>query len=310
VAAREPLRPDDLFAEAGRKVLARHLARMLERERGTKAGDELALKQMRVATRRMRSVWRVFDGAYRRSEQRRYVAELRAVARRLGAVRDLDVLIGSLPAIEGLQQLAESWRSERAEAAAQLLAHLESPAYSRFVADYRAFVGSPTAAASRRGRHTRVADVAGVSIESAYQQLLRLGRELDERDISTFHALRIAGKSLRYALETFRDLLPVEPLGRCDARLVTLQDALGGVNDRAVAADHLAGWLAGDHTSADPGARSAVEAYVDRQLSELEALRTDAVRAWRAVASPPFQHDIDLAVSAAAADTGDGLADR
>ena len=38
---------------------------------------------MRVATRRMRAAWRVFDGAYGQA-QRRYVKELRVVAARLG----------------------------------------------------------------------------------------------------------------------------------------------------------------------------------------------------------------------------------
>jgi len=47
--------PDDHWADAARKMLHRHVVRMLEREGATRAGDVLALKQMRVATRRMRA---------------------------------------------------------------------------------------------------------------------------------------------------------------------------------------------------------------------------------------------------------------
>ncbi len=88
---------DDPLSEAGRKVLRMHLARMLAAEAGTRAGEDIEqLHKMRVATRRMRSMWRVFDGAYRPKVQQRYVRELQVVATTLGAVRDLDVLIEGL----------------------------------------------------------------------------------------------------------------------------------------------------------------------------------------------------------------------
>ena len=87
------VRADDPLAEAGRKVLRMHLARMLAARPGTRSGEDIEdLHKMRVATRRMRAVWRVFDGAYRPKVQRRYVRELReVVATALGTVRDLDV---------------------------------------------------------------------------------------------------------------------------------------------------------------------------------------------------------------------------
>ena len=87
----------DSLAEAGRKVLRFHFARMLEREAGTRQGDDLEeLHSMRVATRRMRAAWRVFGDGFRHGPSRRYVSELRAVATALGAVRDQDVLLEGL----------------------------------------------------------------------------------------------------------------------------------------------------------------------------------------------------------------------
>jgi CHAD domain-containing protein len=299
VAAREPLRSEELWADAGRKVLARHFLRMLDREAATRAGDALALKQMRVATRRMRAVWRVFDGAYKRSEQRRYVAELRDVADHLGAVRDLDVIIERLPADTRLQRLADAWRVERTRAMERLLEHLESAEYARFVEDHRAFVGSPTAAVGRAGLKRRLSDVAGERIDKSYAELLRIGRELRDDDLPTFHALRIAGKRLRYTLETFRDLLPPEPVARCHARLVALQDALGALNDQAVAADRVVDWLAGPGSVLEPAERAPIEAYVDRLGGQLAPTLAEAQRLWRAVASPTFQNDLEALVAAA-----------
>ena len=75
----------DPLAEAGRKILRFHFARMLDREDGTRSGEDIEdLHRMRVATRRMRAAWRLFGDAYRHKAERRYVRELRAVAASLG----------------------------------------------------------------------------------------------------------------------------------------------------------------------------------------------------------------------------------
>ena len=115
---------EDLHAEAGRKVLRFHLARMIAREPGTREGeDPEELHAMRVATRRMRAAWRVFGDGFRTDRTAKFRRRLRAVAARLGAVRDLDVLIeateafaATLPAGEGdgleplLRELARAAR--------------------------------------------------------------------------------------------------------------------------------------------------------------------------------------------------------
>jgi len=85
---------DDHVAEAGRKVMRFHLARMLAREAGTRAGkDHTELHAMRVATRRQRAAWRVFGSSFRVARTKRFRSGLREIASRLGAVRDLDVLL-------------------------------------------------------------------------------------------------------------------------------------------------------------------------------------------------------------------------
>lgn len=59
--------PDDPMSEAGRKVLRFHFGRMLEHEPGTRLGDDIEeLHDMRVATRRMRSAFRVFTSYFDR----------------------------------------------------------------------------------------------------------------------------------------------------------------------------------------------------------------------------------------------------
>ena len=95
---------DDHLAEAGRKVLRFHLARMVAREAGTREGvDAEELHAMRVATRRQRAAWRVFGDAFDPERTARHRRRLRLVAADLGAVRDLDVLIESIEAYQGRQ---------------------------------------------------------------------------------------------------------------------------------------------------------------------------------------------------------------
>ena len=125
--------PDDHWADAARKMLHRHVVRMLERESATRAGNVLALKQMRVATRRMRATWRVFDAAFSGAHAEHFDIGLRRVAGLLGAVRDLDVLIDLIAGRSDLAPLAASWRARRDAAFVELVGHLDSPGYGRFI---------------------------------------------------------------------------------------------------------------------------------------------------------------------------------
>ena len=100
---------DDHLAEAGRKVLRFHLARMLAREAGTREGREAEeLHAMRVATRRQRAAWRVFGESFDPARTKRHRQRLREVAADLGAVRDLDVLAEALEAYRAKLSAKES----------------------------------------------------------------------------------------------------------------------------------------------------------------------------------------------------------
>lgn len=289
-----PLDARQPFAEAGRRVLRRHLERMLDRERLVRAGDRLALKQMRVATRRMRATWRLFEGAYDRREQRRYVGELRRVARRLGAVRDMDVLLESTPDERQLAPLADAWRERRAAAWRRLLAMLDSAAYAAFVEHYGAFTRSPGLAPGGLAER-RLLDVAGSRVWAAYERVRAHDAHIGTGDVAALHALRIDAKRLRYAIETFADLLPREAASDLIARLTRVQDHLGALNDAAVAAAEAAAW---SETSADAAdtARRAARRYAARRRSEVGRLARSFAGPWRGVAGPTFRRELARAI--------------
>ena len=215
------IKADDPLGAAGRKVLRMHLARMLQFEAGTRSGEDPEdLHKMRVATRRMRAAWRVFDGAYRPKVQRRYVKELRSIARVLGEVRDIDVLLADLesyigqlpgPGREAVEPLRAAWRREREIARKRMLTKLDSRAYREFVDDYLDFTESPGAAEimTPLGRPSLVRDTAGSRILAAYEHVRAYETIITWADVSTLHALRIETKRLRYTMEYFSEVLPV-----------------------------------------------------------------------------------------------------
>lgn len=286
--------PSDPLAEAGRKVLARLLDRLLEREQATRGGDTQALKQMRVATRRMRATWRAFAGAYRRADARRCVSELRDVARRLGTVRDLDVLLGNLPSEPGLAPLTDAWRARRDEAWQELLAMLDSPDYARFVTDYRAFATTPWFATTDRGRSQLVGHSGASRVWAAYE-LVRAAEPAAQEPVEAddLHALRIAARQFRYTIEAFRDVLDPAATTALMERLVRLQDVLGALNDADVAMREVATWLA-----EQPVGVGAVEDYRRLLEREAELLARAVGPAIQGVVGPPFRRLLGRAAAA------------
>ncbi len=91
---------------------------------------------MRVAARRARAAWRVFGDGFEREAVRGHRRDLREIGTRLGAVRDLDVLLEILAdhgvrrserGRAGLSPLLRAWDAERGARRLELVEVLESP---------------------------------------------------------------------------------------------------------------------------------------------------------------------------------------
>ena len=290
--------PGDAFVEAGRKVLHRHLSRMLDREVGTRAGDSLAMKQMRVATRRMRATWRVFEAGFKRSVGRRFVGQLRRVGRVLGAVRDLDVLLDSLPDDQQQGALAAHWRSRRTACFDDLMGMLQSRRYARFVEEMLEFTTSPGAGAAKRSAKVSVADMAPDAIGHAVGRVRAAGAEaVDGDDATAWHALRIEARRLRYSIEAFGEVLAERPVKDLLRRVTRVQDHLGAMNDAAVAIEEASAWLAEKGAEADqPAAAALIAGYVAGREAEIVALRRSFGKVWRGVSGATFDRQLSLAM--------------
>ena len=307
-AARPPRQPgvsaDDRLSEAGRKVLRMHLLRMLAIEPAARTGGDVeAVHKMRVATRRMRAAWRVFDGAFRPRLQRRFVGELRTIASALGAVRDIDVQLERLTRYrlglaqadtDALTPLAQEWQRRRDEAHAALVGLLESGQYDRFVADYRSFVDSPGLGAIQ-GPGERVRDVAAGRIWRAYERVRMHDATVPWADVQALHALRIDGKRLRYALEFFREALP-DSADRLIADVTRLQDHLGELNDANIAAETTREWLLGTAAILSDEQRRAAGKYIDASGREVARLRRGFGPPWRHLVGRSFRRRLALTI--------------
>ena len=299
---------EDTLAEAGRKVMRYHLARMLDREPGVRTGHDIEdIHKMRVATRRQRAAWRVFGEAYRKRRTKDYRDGLRDIARRLGAVRDLDVQLEGIDAYRADQAVVEqraiepliaSLQRHRDDAHGLLLRELDGPGYERFVDDYLDFVRTEGAAAkpvSATAPH-RVRDTAPSRIWGAYEQVRSYEPILRWADVETLHELRIAGKWLRYSLEFVQ-----EPLGDgaapLIARVTALQDHLGLMNDASVAASMARTFLvehAGDLSATE---NAAIGRYLVDRERQVARLRRTIGPTWRRVAGLAYRRALGRVVA-------------
>jgi CHAD domain-containing protein/adenylate cyclase class IV len=300
--------PEDHLAEAGRKVMRFHLARMVAREAGTREGhDPEELHAMRVATRRQRAAWRVFGSSFDPRRTRRHRRRLREVAADLGAVRDLDVLIeaaeaysGRLSAKEGaaLEPLLAAWRARRDAARVLLVQELDTRRYARWVEEYAAFVqaeGAGTRPVGPTEPH-RVRDAMPSRIWAAYETVRAYEPVMRWADVTTLHDLRIAAKWLRYTLEFVREALGSEA-GAVIEKVVALQDHLGWLHDADVAAGLARSFLVEHAGDLDEAESAAIGRYLVDRERELARLRKSVGTPWRGVSSLAFRRALGRLVA-------------
>jgi len=211
--------------------------------------DPEGVHDMRVASRRLRSALRDFMPYLRKRRISASLQRIRAMADALGKVRDQDVAIIALEKLAakaplevspGIQMLADSRRTRRDEARAELNAILDQDHLvqlrSDFLTDFEAAITPPQG----RGRLRQGANLAGnVSYRDvARATILERLKEFEKLSDSLYHPLkakplhkmRIAAKRLRYALELF-DQCWGQPILFFAKKVAALQSSLGELHD-------------------------------------------------------------------------------
>jgi CHAD domain-containing protein len=291
VVVREFL-PEDAAGWAVRAAIADALVRIIRNDPGTRLGDEEALHQLRVGVRRLRSDLRTVRTLLAPEWAPGLDGELKALAGKLGTVRDLDVLLTHMESTHGdlmapLEPMLADLRDRHTVARTALLEELRSDTYAQLLERLVVLARDPDLAEA--GLEPAGAVLPGLAAK-AWRRLERRVDALDDAERASdaeLHRVRIAAKRARYAAELAARCVPpeqAEDAHRFAADLGELQDLLGRHQDAVVA-------VAETHAAArihegNLGLIVAAGRVIER---ELQAARRDRRRfpdLWRSLSRP------------------------
>lgn len=304
---RQPLSPEDSMAEAGRKVMLGQFVQMLQNEDSAKDGaDPEGVHDMRVATRRLRSTLRMLEAQYKQKTALAHERELKRLARALGQVRDLDVLIESLrsysaplpeddPTRAAVLQVIEAFQTELVGERYDLIRLLEKKATERFFRDFARFLTTPG-----NGARTVASEVQPQQVRHALPPLIyahlaavrAYDAVLANADDPTLHMLRIEFKRLRYAVTLFQDVLGTTSK-EFIRELTAFQDHLGRMQDIVTAQERVGNALRELPDEVSAGMAS----YYDALNQEHAMLRDGLAERWKRFNSKPMMTKLASAIA-------------
>jgi CHAD domain-containing protein len=275
------------MAEAGRKIFAQQVRHMKNHEAGSRTGEDIeSVHQMRVAIRRMRSLFNLIDAHYRPKTVAKYERGLRDIARALGVIRDLDVLIldlqefqASLPpeSQRAMAQVVSTLDDRRSACRIRLNQLFDSKRYARFLRQFQRLSKRSGQGARRVKKDETPHQARHVLPLLLHERLARVkayDSVLPASEDAILHALRVEYKQLRYALEFFQPILG-SSARRFLQQAKKMQDILGRINDIAVFSDYISRL---DDLTPEQGA--VLESYVAVRNAELLGLREQFYEAW------------------------------
>lgn len=234
-------------------AIARHYVRRKTRSlrhaahRVRNDGDGDAIHDMRVATRRLRSILLNMDemGVYRHKPLRKLHKALGRIAKTLGVVRDLDIILALLAELgagpnskkksghdEPIARLVASLETRRGHAYSDLLSAMNRSEYDDTISRLDDLV-EPGAALQDEAPCLRVRDWAGGALMACYDAIARRQDAFDLEDTAGMHQARIAGKRMRYTMEMLAPALG-PTLSPVRKSLQALQEELGAFIDTVV----------------------------------------------------------------------------
>ncbi len=281
VMAQALILPEDITVRQGLQII---VANCLAQIRGNQAGvihgnNPESVHQMRVGLRRLNSALGLFRKPAACPPE--LLAELAWIRRELGAVRDWDVLAGETliripspkPDADGLLPLRQAAAAMARKNRLQARRAVMSSRYRQCLLNLEKWVVGLDEDAS----DALAAPLSAFSREVLAERqdtLHRRGKKLSKANPERRHRARIAAKKMRYATDFFRSWHPSKEANAYLKTLAALQDALGWLNDVAVAQELLA-QLASEQTGLSYSAGFAqgyLEAASRRKIRRLGRL--------------------------------------
>lgn len=243
------LTPEVSAGEAARRALdvrLRDVERLLRDASGEGSDDEKTIHRLRVSTRRAASALRVFKAWAPKRDRKRVQGQLRAIRRTAGEARMCDVqtdqfrdLLGNAPEALRLPIGVVIGRmlERRALAGAEVRAMGESGSHgvASLGRSRQCLLDGLGEEKSKAAQDPEVARLTlGALAGEQFAAQVADMREAGDADLTVVehvHALRIAGKRVRYAAEVFECCFSPDAHDELLRRLTEFQDRLGEMND-------------------------------------------------------------------------------
>ncbi|PAT00560.1 MAG: hypothetical protein BSR46_02270 [Candidatus Dactylopiibacterium carminicum] len=191
-------------------------------------GDPVFVHQQRIALRRLRACLQVFTPLW--PQGKAWIKPLGELAQELGAPRMLRVLADEQIAplqgqAEGISLLYQALLAASVAQQTQILAGNHAARAGQTMLGLMAALPDENASPTPLAKHARSC------LRKLSREALRRLKKTCAKRPASLHALRIAGKRLRYAAEFFAGLYPERAMQRRLLALGKLQDELGRIND-------------------------------------------------------------------------------
>ena len=239
---------DQGYCLFGAEALLGRLQELTKEIEGVRAAEDIEyIHRMRVASRRMRAAFALFESCLPRKRQADWQLEIKRITRALGAARDLDVQLDWLQhCLEGvterrqqtgIKRLLLRLRQQRDRAQAKVLTTLDELTASRVTDDMGQALRQMLVQARLQQVEANSPELyhrAAEAISLKLEEFLAYEAYVYHPDhIAELHAMRIAAKRLRYTMEIFAPLY--ESKLKSPLRVVKdVQEILGDLHDTDV----------------------------------------------------------------------------
>lgn len=235
------LQPNQRAADAFKQIAWECLAQLQGNQDIVLHGSDIeGVHQMRVALRRLRSLFSVFGAVVDKTSSTELISDIKWISEVLGKARDLDVFISETlpPMMAALQQhpgllmLQEKAVQAQHQAYIETHAAIHSQRYHRLQLAFGAWL---------EGGKWILPDAAELTVHALSQQILgkrhkqlkKHGQRLVHMHPEERHETRITAKKFRYAAEFFTSLSPAGSAKNFIRALADVQNILGTLNDIA-----------------------------------------------------------------------------
>jgi len=239
IKANFPILDNKMDANTAFKIIAWECITHLQSNQDVviKESNEEGIHQMRVALRRLRSALTLFKKILGRKSRKSLLTELNWLARPLGKARNLDVFITqTLPSLsrylgkhQGLLTLENKALEAKLEAYNDVREILQSERYHQMLLTLSSLVENKQW--HKNSKNYQLEVIAAAALNKSHKRLLSHNGHFINMQPEERHAIRIAGKKLRYAAEFFTSIYAAKNSRKYIKLLIELQDHLGQIND-------------------------------------------------------------------------------